>query len=181
MVDDLEKLRAGLRDMPIPDPRPGFVDRVLIRATAGTPGRETRVARSIFKRPATWWAAGAGALAATLVWGVLFWTQSGAPQEPSVNLALNESREVSLVIDSERDLTDATIRVFVMGSVGLAGYEEQREIEWLTSLTQGANLLSLPVIGLTPGEGSIVAVIEHGGRTRRVSVAMHVSAQDDSA
>ena len=44
-----------------------------------------------------------------------------------MTLALNESREVSLVIDSERDLEGATIRLFVTGSVALAGYEQQQE------------------------------------------------------
>ncbi len=51
------------------------------------------------------------------------------------------------------------------------------QIEWLISLTQGANLLSLPVIARAPGDGRVVAEIEHEGRTRRVSVAMHVTAQ----
>ena len=107
--------------------------------------------------------------------------RSGTPQEPSVALALNESREVSLVINSERALEGATIHVYVTGSVGLNGYGEQQEIEWHTSLTKGANLLSLPVIGVKPGEGRVVAVIEHEGRTRRVSVEMHVSSRGDTA
>ncbi len=167
--------------MPVPDPDPGFVDRVLTRASAGELPRETRAPRGPLARPATWWAAAGGALAATLVWAVLFFARPEAPQQPNVVLALNESREVSLVIDSERDLENAIIRVYVMGSVGLEGYQDQQEIEWLTSLTQGANLLSLPVIGLSPGEGSVVAVIEHDGRTRRVSVAMQVLPRGDTA
>jgi hypothetical protein len=55
----------------------------------------------------------------------------------------------------------------------------------VATLTQGANLLSLPVFAREPGEGRVVAEIEHEGRTRRVSVAMHVSAparaKDDTA
>ena len=43
---------------------------------------------------------------------------TGVRAEPSLALALNESREVSLVIDSERDLEGATIRLYVTGSVG---------------------------------------------------------------
>jgi hypothetical protein len=180
MVDDLEKLRAHLRDMPVPEPRPGFVDRVLADATTGKSLPKVHEVRAAFARPATWWAAAAGAVAATLAW-MVFWVQFGAPAEPRVVLALNESRDVSLVIDSERDLEGATIHIYVTGSVALNGYGEQHEIEWLTSLTQGANLLSLPVIGVEPGEGRVEAVIEHEGRTRRVSVAMHVSARGDTA
>ena len=174
MADDLENLRAAMRDMPVPEPRPGFVDGVLAKATAG-PARAPRRLRAAFRRPSTWWAAGAGALAATLVWMALMWVRPDAAPEATLMLALHESREVPLVIDSERDLDGATIRIYVTGSIALAGYEQQQEVEWVSSLTQGANLLSLPVIARAPGEGRIVAEIEHEGRTRRVSVAMHVS------
>ena len=127
--------------------------------------------RAALRRPATWWAAAAGALAATLAWVAILWMQPGdVRRNASLVLALNESRDVSLVIDSERDLEGATIRLYVTGSVALAGYEQQHEIEWMTSLTQGANLLSLPVVARAPGDGRVVAEIEHEGRTRRVSV-----------
>ncbi len=159
--------------MAVPEPRPGFEDRVLANATQ--PRAAARGLRAALRRPSTWWAAGAGALAATLAWVAILWTQPGAVPEASVVLALNESREVSLVIDSERDLEDATIRLYVTGSVTLAGYENEKEIEWLTSLTQGANLISLPVVARAPGDGRVVAVIEHGGRKRSVSVTMHVA------
>jgi hypothetical protein len=102
--------------------------------------------------------------------------------ESNLVLALNESRDVPLVIDAERNLDGATIRLSVTGSVGLAGYGEQHEIEWTTSLTRGANLLSLPVFARAPGDGRVVAEIEHEGRTRRLSMALHVVApKDDSA
>jgi hypothetical protein len=176
MTDDFEKLREGLRAMPVPEPRPGFVDRVLTNATAALRPQKPGRFRAALARPLTWWAASAGAVAASVAWLVLMSMRVGVPAEPSLTLALHESREVSLVIDSERDLEGATIRLYVTGSVALAGYEEQHEIQWLASLNQGANLLSLPVVALAPGEGRVVAEIEHQGRTRRVSVAMHVSA-----
>lgn len=162
--------------MPVPEPRPGFVDRALRSATAPRNTKEPGRWRSALAHPFTWWAAGAGALAASVAWIVLMSLRVVTPVEPSLTLALHESREVSLVINSERDLEGATIRLYVTGSVTLAGYEEQHEIQWLASLNQGANLISLPVVARSPGEGLVVAEIEHDGRTRRVSVAMHVSA-----
>jgi hypothetical protein len=180
VVDDLQKLRAGLSSMPVPEPREGFVDRVLANASGGKPPA-VRGIRAAIRRPATWWAAGAGALAASAAWMALF-INSGSVPEPSLVLALNESRDVPLVIDAERNLDGATIRLSVTGSIGLAGYGEQHEIEWTTSLTQGANLLSLPVFARAPGAGSVVAQIEHEGRTRQLSVTLHVVApKDDSA
>jgi hypothetical protein len=180
VADDFQKLRVSLSDMPVPEPRPGFEDRVLANATgahvpaARAPARGGM--REAMRRPATWWGAAAGALAATVACVALLWKQPDALAGASVVLALNESRDVSLVIDSERALEDATIRLSVTGSVALAGYEQQQEIEWKTSLTQGPNLLSLPVFGRAAGSGSLVAEIEHGGRTRRMSVVLHVIA-----
>jgi len=162
VVDDLPKLRNALAAMPVPEPRDGFVDRVLANAV------------NEIRRPFNWWAAGIGALAATLACVALLW-RPAAPEPASVLLALNESRDVSLVIDSERALEGATIRLYVTGSVALAGFEQQQEIEWKTSLTPGPNLLSLPVVARAPGVGRVVAVIEHEGRTRRLSVVLHVA------
>ena len=170
--------------MRVPEPRRGFEARVLANAT-GSSTREPSGLRAALRRASTWWAALAGALVATLAWVAVIWMQPGVTPEARLVLALHETREVPLVIESERNLEGATIRLYVTGSVALAGYEQQHEVEWVATLTQGANLLSLPVVALEPGEGRVVAEIEHEGRTRRVSVAMHVStparAEDDTA
>jgi len=165
--------------MPVPEPRPGFVDRVLAKATAvpeAKPRRESQGFFALLARPLTWGAAAAGAVAASVVWFVVMSlnVEPAAQPIPSLQLALHESREISLVIDSERALEGATIRVYAMGSVALEGYEDQAEIEWLASLSEGANLVSLPVVARAPGNGTIVAEIEHEGKTRRVNVLMQV-------
>ena len=175
MADDFANIRAALRATPAPEPRADFVEQALAKA-AGAKPPAARGIRAAVRRPTTWWAAGIGALAATLAWMALMWAHSDTANEPSIALALNESRDVPLVIDAERDLEDATIRIYVTGSVTLAGYEQLHEVEWRASLRQGANLLTLPVVGRSPGDGRIVAEIEHDGRKRRMSVTTHVSA-----
>lgn len=179
VIDDLQKLRTALSGMPVPEPAAGFEDRVLARAT------RSRASRPVLRQASTWWAAAAGALAATLACVAIFLGRTGVSESTpaSVVLALNESRDVSLVIDSERALEGATIRLYVTGSVALEGYEDQREIVWQTSLTQGPNLLSLPVVARATGDGSVVAEIEHEGRKRLVSVVLRVTpaAGDDIA
>jgi hypothetical protein len=177
VVDELEKMRAALRALPDPEPRAGFVDRVLA-AAAANPATAGAVRGRRKPRRVGWIAAGS-ALAASLA--LITWlpttSRTSPDSAPAVTLALHESRDVALVIDAERDLKDATIRLIVSGSVSLAGYEDQREIEWLTSLTHGANLLSLPVVAHSEGDGRLVAVIEHEGRSRQVTIALTVAGQ----
>jgi hypothetical protein len=173
LADEIPRLKAALSAMPVPEPRTGFEDRVLGRATATRAGSRGSV-RAAMRRPSTWWAAGFGALAATLACVALLWNQPKVAPVANIQLALNESRDVPLVIDSERELRGATIRLYVTGSVALAGYEQQHEIEFQTSLTPGANLLSLPLVARAPGDGTVVAEIEHEGRTRTLRVALHV-------
>jgi hypothetical protein len=171
VVDDFAQLREGLRAMPVPEPRHGFVDRVLAVAAASSMPVQSRKPASNSR---IWGAAIAGALAASLVWLYVAFVRVDAPTQSSVQLALHESRDVSLVIDSDRPLEGATIRLYVTGSVALQGYEGQPDIEWLASLSEGANLISLPVVARHPGKGAIVAEIEHEGKTRRVNVLLQV-------
>ena len=70
-----DKLRESLSAMPVPEPRPGFVDRVLANA------------KHDIRRPFNWWAAGLGALAATIACVALLWKPAPAA-EPTCRLIL---------------------------------------------------------------------------------------------
>ena len=48
--------------MPVPEPRPGFVERALRNATRRDASVSGRL-RAAMRRPTTWWAAGAGRIA----------------------------------------------------------------------------------------------------------------------
>jgi hypothetical protein len=91
-----------------------------------------------------------------------------------ISLALNETRAIDVLIDSERELEDATIRIVATGSVVLDGFEDEREIGWHAHLEKGSNVLSLPVVARSTGQGQLVAVIEHDGRTRRMTINLTV-------
>jgi len=62
-----------------------------------------------------------------------------------LTIALTETRDVNVAIDSPTDLQDAQIRVVLTGAVALTGFEGQSEIRWSTNLDRGVNMLSLPV------------------------------------
>jgi hypothetical protein len=176
--DDFQTLRLALRQMPTPEPRAGFVERALARAAAQQrPMQATLPARlgRFLSRWETWAGAALGAAAAAAMTLILLrpvdTTQGSLPQ---LALTLHETRNVDVLIDSERELKGATIRIVATGSIALDGFDDSQHIDWQADLERGNNLLSLPVVARTAGKGELVAVIEHQGRTQRVAVALVV-------
>src|SRR5262245_33990186 len=132
-----ERLVAALRAMPAPEPRPGFVDRALRIATgiatanveAGQ-GWGWRRTRRMFLQAETWIGAAAGAAVALVATFLLLNPPQSEPQEAGITLSLNEMREIDVLIDSDRELPGATIRVAVTGGVALDGFDNEHIVDW---------------------------------------------------
>jgi hypothetical protein len=175
--DDFQTLRDALRRMPTPEPRVGFVERALARATQqrATPALLPARLGRLLSRWETWAGAALGAAAAAAMSFILLRpVDSTQTSRPQLALTLHETRNVDVLIDSERELKGATIRIAATGSVALDGFDNEQHIDWQADLERGSNLLSLPVVGRTAGSGELVAVIEHEGRTQRVAIALTV-------
>lgn len=178
MSDAPDELTEALRRMPVPEPTPDFARRVLARAVEATEGATVDVrsaARATGRTPFAlsgawrWWSGAlAGAAAAAAV--VMLVLQPVATVPDGVALVVDESREIMVLIDSERVLEDATISIHVTGNLTLTGYDLERDLQWRATLDQGSNVLSVPVTARSAGAGRIVAEIEHEGRVRRVAV-----------
>ena len=187
--NESEGLRQALRRMPVPEPRPGFVDRVLANATAnestaaaaGQPTSASGRLRHLVTRWETWMGAAlGGAVAAALTIFLLNPVGPRSIPAEGITFALHEARDVDVLIDSDRALAGATIRIAVTGGVALDGFENEHEIRWQADLERGSNLLSLPLVARTTGKGQLVATIEHAGRTRQVIIALNVNDKEVS-
>jgi hypothetical protein len=174
--DDTETLQQALRRLPAPDPRPEFIAAAFATATGRTHGlRRRSLVRELLVSWHLWLGAAlGGAVAATLVLALVRPEVPAVPASAPLALTLHEARNIDVLVDSERDLKDASIRIVASGSVALDGFENEHEIDWRTDLRHGSNLLTLPVIARSPGAGQLVAVIEHAGRTRRVTISVQV-------
>jgi hypothetical protein len=177
VADDFQTLRTALRRMPTPEPRPGFVERAFARVAqqqapqvVAPPGR----LRSFATRWETWAGAALGGAVAAALTLVLLRPVATPDVGPQLALTLNESRNVDVLIDSDRELKGATIRIAAIGSIALEGFDDERQIDWQADLERGSNLLSLPVVARAAGKGWLVAVIEHQGRTRQVAIDLSV-------
>ena len=177
--DDFQTLRQALRRMPTPEPRVGFVERALARAAV--PQRVAQASlparlRRFMSRWETWAGAALGAAAtAAVTFMLLRPVDSTVGPQPRLALTLHETRNVDVLIDSERELKGATIRIAATGSIALDGFDDEQHVDWQADLEPGSNLLSLPVVARTAGKGQLIAVIEHDGRTRRVAVELTVT------
>jgi hypothetical protein len=172
-----DALIKALREMPVPEPRPGFVDRVLAGSTRGErlPSAERGAWKHVATRWETWFGAAVGGAVAAALTLFLFRPIAHQATDEGITLALHEARDIDVLIESDRELRDATIRVAVTGGVALDGLDNERIVDWRTDLDRGANLLSLPVIARQPGTAQLVAVIEHGGKTRTTMINLTVS------
>jgi hypothetical protein len=175
---DAAKLTAALRAMPIPDPRPGFVDRALRIATQNkSPSIErNRIGlANILFRSETWIGAAAGAAFALVAVFAFISLSQPTAKDTGITLALYEMRDIDVLIDSDRDLNGATIRIAVTGGVALDGFDNEHIVDWQADLKRGSNMLSLPVIARKVGTGQLVAIVEHDGRTRTVTIDLSVN------
>lgn len=95
---------------------------------------------------------------------------------PSLTMAVNEVRDISVSIESPEALSDARIRVLLVGGIGLDRFEGRSVIDWKTDLDAGINHLTLPVVALDGGGGELFVEVEHN-RKRKV-FAVHVDVSD---
>lgn len=174
-VGEATRLTALLRDygeVTMPTASASFYDEALVQAArAGNKRQRNR-----------WMFTGfGGAIAAGLaVWVIsaMFLSTPEVPVPggtiPAVTMALEEPHTVNLVFSSATDLENATLTVSLPFGVEIAGFEGQRELTWMTSLTKGKNVLPLKLIATSPLGGELLATLRHedDDRTFRLKVSV---------
>jgi hypothetical protein len=110
------------------------------------------------------------ALAASIVvafFGIGLLVENGNTDSPaSVAIALNETRDISVAIGSEKALPGVHIQVSLNGGIELQGFAGRNAISWTTDLDAGINKLTLPVSALSTQGGTLVVQVEHEGKRR---------------
>lgn len=149
---------------PIPEPRPGALDRALRAATK--PQLDKRSGRGGF------WAGlavGISAAAGIAIVSTIFFlagNRLGGDSPPEVTIALHETRDVRIAIDAREPLPNANVHVMLRGAVDLLGFEGQRDIRWSTDLERGVNELTLPVVAFGKRGGQILVEVQHGNKRK---------------
>ena len=178
----------GSRLQRIPPPAPGAMERA-IAAAVGTPASTaSAAARRKGLAPgdrgrAGFWSGVAvgGSLAAALA---VAWVVTAPPEQagpaaatPEVTLALNETRDINIAVDTPTALEDAEIHVQLTGAIELFGFEDQRELRWRTNLEAGNNQLTLPVVAFGPRGGQVLVEVLHRDKRRKFVVDVRSSTE----
>lgn len=153
-----------LKEMPVPPPSEGFVDRVLKKATQDAdkpkPGIYTMVAGAVAAGFAVWF----------VVASVLF-SSPVTTQNNMYSVTVNsEVKTVKVAINSETAFDDVQMSVELSPNLEIAGYGNRTSINWGTRLKKGVNVINLPVVGLAIGEGQITTRIKMNGKEK----VMHI-------
>ncbi len=167
------RLRDSLKDYgesTMPHPDAAFFDRALAKAARnGTRRQRNR-----------WVMTGVGG---TIAAGLVLWMLGSMflktpdiaePAIPAIAMTLEEPRTLNLVFSSATTLANATMTVVLPRGVEVERFAGQREITWMTSLSEGKNVLPLTLIATSPHGGELIATLRHEGddRTFRVRVTV---------
>lgn len=167
-----QALRAALRALPVPAPRPEFFEDAIARAqgprTALRTGWMYVTSAALAASLALW--IGAGRLPALL--------SNPTPKPIGVTIALHETRTVRLAFNAEHDLSQATLRITLPEGVEIQGFPGQHQVAWQTNIARGANVLALPLTAVSATGGTLLARLEHGDRSTELSIPLHVSAAE---
>ncbi|HIJ77791.1 MAG: zf-HC2 domain-containing protein [Desulfobulbaceae bacterium] len=90
-------------------------------------------------------------------------------------LTLSQTKRVKLLVTSPRNLENATITIMLPEQIALAGYPEKREISWIANLSQGNNLLTIPLVGTKEGLVSVTTRIDHLNRRKELQFQMQIN------
>lgn len=139
----------------------------------------TRQPPAAMRRTSLWGAAIGGALAAGLA-AVTFNYYRAAPADsaravPSLTMALNESRDVNVTIDSPEAFMGVDVRVVLAGGIELEGLAGRRELKWKTDLEAGINRLTLPIVAADSTGGRLLVSVGYGAKQQAFVVQIDVT------
>jgi len=167
----LETLRQGLREMPVEPARENFA----IEAIAAAVGNNVPVTQD---RPGFlhWFGAGfAGALVAGLVlWGLVTIYPAVQPQSPtaSFNIALYQPQKISLAFNAPADISNVMVSIELPQQFEVVGHAGRRLLSWKTNLKKGRNILTLPVVAKSEGNGVMIARLSRDKETKTLQVLL---------
>jgi hypothetical protein len=90
-------------------------------------------------------------------------------------MALHESRDVNVTIDSPEAVMEVDVRVVLAGGIELEGLAGRRELKWKTDLEAGINRLTLPIVAADSTGGRVLVSVGYGAKQQAFVVQIDVA------
>lgn len=164
-----ESLVLALSKLAVPEPSPGFEQRILSTVRNRYQNQERAHGRLRF---ATGFAT--AAVAGLAIWFIstIYTPRPFLDQPQMISLGMNDVQTVRLVFDSHRDISQVRLSIDFPENVELNGYPGRKNLAWNTSLEKGQNVLALPVIAIEQGQGELVARLSYGQNIKMFRVLL---------
>ncbi len=162
-------LDSALAGFQTPEPRAGFVDRVMDSAT--------RDARRRTNSPVL-------ALAASIAFiGIAIGLFLGRGQTSDVvfevAMAPYQERLVEVVIATAAEREQTTLTIALPDGLELTGFPDQRAVRWQADLAAGKNLLALPLVLTGEADTHFTVHMNYGSTERILRVDVRAEPQTD--
>ena len=161
-----QALEHALRRQAVPPPRDGFVDHAIASAIHNATmvrARRFGIAASI--------------AVIGFVLGVAYRSNDNPDLDRSpfsqVTLAVDEGKTVRVVINSPSEQDSATVTIELGDNLELAGFPNEHRIQWRTSLSEGNNLLALPLTLTDRSDSQFRVGLSYGSSSKNVRVLVH--------
>lgn len=169
MIRRNKELLRVLRNLKAPSPSPGFLKSAMENAA--------RVDRQ--RRHKKWFmrfAAMAAMICLVVIGTIKFSPQTTTDSNKSsgIVMALHESKDVFLLVQSAQALEGATITIELPPQLTLAGNPAIRELSWRADFQRGKNIIPLPLLAATTGSAIVTAQIEHGHEAKTIRMQVNI-------
>ena len=148
-----------LRAVRVPPSSPGFSTRVIEQATRSENTARVKLLPYV-----------AGGIAAGLIAFFLLVSSFFSPviedQSMPVVLMGGGFQTIKVAIDSGQSIDSVELSIDISDNLALAGYGNQKSISWNSKLSQGVNVIALPVSALALGDGIITTRVRLDGKEK---------------
>lgn len=148
-----------LRGVRVPPSSPGFSTRVIAHATGST--------NTVPVRSLPYVASGiAASLIAFFVLVSSFFNPVFEDQSMPIVLMGGGFQTIKVAIDSGQSIDSVELSIDISDNLAIAGYENQKSINWNSKLSQGVNVIALPVSAIALGDGIITTRVRLNGEEK---------------
>jgi len=104
-----------------------------------------------------------------------------ASELPMFNMAVLETRSVTLAINVPEDMDGVTLTVDLPENFEISGYRGKKQLAWQTRLKKGRNVLTLPVVATKQGQGQLVARVARNQKSKLLRVNLQATSADKTS